>query len=145
MRGQVKSPFMKSAGFGGGGPIIYGGQDMQKVNIAEKLGLIREYWSPKIIGEVNDSYVKLVKLKGEFVWHSHEKEDELFLVLNGKMLIRLRDRDIPLEEGEFFIAPKGVDHIPIAREEVHVLLLEPKSTVNTGNLRNERTVEPAWI
>jgi mannose-6-phosphate isomerase-like protein (cupin superfamily) len=118
---------------------------MPKVNISDKLRLIREYWSPKIIGAINDSYVKLVKLRGEFIWHSHKKEDELFLVLKGKLLIRLKDGDIQLEAGEFFIVPKGVEHIPIAREEVHVLLLEPKSTVNTGNVRNERTVEPEWI
>ena len=113
---------------------------MQKVNLAEKLGLFREYWSPKIVGEINESHVKLVKLKGEFTWHHHEAEDELFLVVRGRLLIRLRDRDIRLEEGEFAIVPRGVEHLPVAEEEAHVLLLEPKSTVNTGNVRNERTV-----
>lgn len=118
---------------------------MEKVSITRKFGLFSDYWSPKIVGEINDSYVKLVKLKGEFVWHSHEKEDELFLVVKGKLVIRLRDRDIQLEEGEFFIVPKGVEHMPVADEEVHVLLLEPKTTLNTGNVRNERTVEAEWI
>jgi mannose-6-phosphate isomerase-like protein (cupin superfamily) len=118
---------------------------MEKVNVSQKLGVFSEYWSPKIVGEINDSYVKLVKLKGEFIWHSHEKEDELFLVVKGKLLIALRDRDIHLGEGEFFIVPKGVEHKPVADDEVHVLLLEPKATVNTGNVTNERTVEAKWI
>lgn len=118
---------------------------MEKVNLADKLGLFAECWSPKIVGEINDSYVKLVKLKGEFVWHLHEKEDELFLVVKGKLLIKLRDRDIKLREGEFFIVPRGVEHMPVADEEVHVLLLEPKTTLNTGNVTNERTVEAEWI
>lgn len=113
---------------------------MKKVNLAEKFGLFHDYWSPKIAGEVNDFHVKLVKLKGEFIWHHHEAEDELFLVVKGKLLIRLRDGDIRLEEGEFVVIPRGVDHLPIAEEEAHVLLLEPKSTLNTGNVRNERTV-----
>ncbi len=118
---------------------------MDKVNISRKFGLFRDYWSPKIVGELNDSYVKLVKLKGEFIWHSHEKEDELFLVVKGRLVIRLRERDVRLEEGEFFIVPKGVEHMPVAEEEAHVLLLEPKTTLNTGNVRNERTVEAKWI
>ena len=113
---------------------------MEKVDLAQKFGLFRDYWSPKIVGEVNDLHVKLVKLKGEFIWHHHEAEDELFLVVKGKLLIRLRDHDIRLEEGEFVIIPRGVEHLPIAEEEVHVLLLEPKSTLNTGNVRNDRTV-----
>lgn len=118
---------------------------MEKVNVAQKFGLFHEFWSPKIVGELNGAYVKLVKLKGEFVWHHHEGEDELFLVIKGKLLIRLRDRDIRLEEGEFVIIPRGVEHCPVAEEEVHVVLLEPKSTVNTGNVRNERTVGDQWI
>lgn len=119
---------------------------IQPVNLAQKFSRFQEYWSPKITGELNDSYVKLVKLKGEFVWHHHEGEDELFLVVKGKLLIKLRDRDIWLEEGEFVIIPKGVEHLPIAEEEVHVLLLEPKTTLNTGNVQNERTVaEIEWI
>lgn len=113
---------------------------MDKVNLAQKFDLFQDYWSPKIVGELNDSHVKLAKLKGEFTWHHHENEDELFLVVKGKLLIRLRDRDIWLDEGEFVIIPKGVEHLPIAEEEAHVLLLEPKSTLNTGNVRNERTV-----
>ena len=113
---------------------------MEKVNLTDKFSLFQEYWSPKVVGELNDSHVKLVKLKGEFVWHHHEEEDELFLVVKGRLLIKLRDRDIWLDEGEFTIIPKGVEHLPIAEEEVHVLLLEPKSTLNTGNVQNERTV-----
>ncbi len=113
---------------------------MDKVNLAEKFSLFTDHWSPKIVGELNDSYVKVVKLKGEFVWHHHEKEDELFLVVKGKLLIRLRDRDLWLQEGEFVIIPKGVEHLPVAEEEAHVLLLEPKTTLNTGNVRNERTL-----
>jgi mannose-6-phosphate isomerase-like protein (cupin superfamily) len=114
---------------------------MEKVNLAEKFSLFHDYWSPKIAGEINDSYIKLGKFKGEFVWHHHEAEDELFLVVKGKLLIKLRDRDIFLEEGEFVIIPRGVEHLPIAEEEPHVLLLEPKSTLNTGNIRDERTLD----
>ena len=113
---------------------------MDKVNLAQKFSLFQEYWSPKIVGELNNSYVKLVKFKGEFVWHRHEIEDELFLVVKGSLQIKLRDQDIFLEEGEFVIIPKGVEHLPIAKDEVHVLLLEPKTTMNTGNVGNERTV-----
>ena len=113
---------------------------MEKVNLNQKFSLIQDYWSPKIAGEINDSYVKLVKFKGEFVWHHHETEDELFLVVKGKLLIKLRDRDIWLQEGEFVIIPKGIDHLPIADEETHVILLEPKTTLNTGDTQNERTV-----
>lgn len=125
---------------------MYNQLTIQSVNLAQKFGSFDEYWSPKIAGELNDSYVKLAKLKGEFVWHHHEAEDELFLVVKGKLLIKLRDHDIWLEEGEFVIIPKGVEHLPIAEEEVHVLLLEPKTTLNTGNVQNERTVaETEWI
>ena len=118
---------------------------MGKVNLAKKFGLFKEYWSPKIVGELNDSYVKVAKLKGEFVWHQHQSEDELFLVVKGKLLIRLRDQDISLQEGEFVIIPRGVEHMPFAREEVHVVLIEPKTTVNTGNIKNERTATDQWI
>ncbi|PYO68310.1 MAG: cupin domain-containing protein [Gemmatimonadetes bacterium] len=114
---------------------------MQSVNLAQKFALFDDYWSPKIAGELNDSYVKLVKLKGEFVWHHHEREDELFLVVKGRLLLRLRNREVWVNEGEFAIVPKGVEHLPVARDEVHVLLIEPKTTLNTGNVRNERTVE----
>ena len=113
---------------------------MDVVNLAEKLALFDEHWSPKIVGSLNDSHVKLVKLKGEFVWHHHELEDELFLVLKGRLLIRLRDRELWIDAGEFVIIPRGVEHLPVAAEEVHVLLLEPQSTLNTGNVQNERTV-----
>ena len=113
---------------------------MDKVNIVQKFSMFQAYWSPKIVGELNDSYVKLVKFKGEFVWHHHETEDELFLVVKGSLLIKLRDRDIFLEAGEFVVIPKGVEHLPIADEEAYVLLLEPRTTLNTGNIGNERTV-----
>lgn len=112
---------------------------IEKVNLAESLTRFADYWSPKIVGDLNDSHVKLVKLKGEFVWHHHETEDELFLVVKGRLLIKLRDRNIELEEGEFVIIPHGIEHLPIASEETHVLLLEPKTTLNTGNVTNERT------
>jgi mannose-6-phosphate isomerase-like protein (cupin superfamily) len=119
---------------------------MDTINLNQKFALFQDYWSPKIAGELNDSYIKLAKLKGEFVWHQHENEDELFLVVKGHLLIKLRDRDIHLKEGEFVIIPKGVEHLPIAEEEVHVLLLEPKSTLNTGNVQNERTVTDLdWV
>jgi mannose-6-phosphate isomerase-like protein (cupin superfamily) len=114
---------------------------MESINLNEKLALVREHWSPKIVGELNDSYVKVVKLKGEFVWHLHEHEDELFLVVKGTLRMRFRDREVLIREGEFLIVPRGVEHLPVAEEEVHVVLLEPKSTLNTGNVRNDRTVE----
>lgn len=113
---------------------------VEKVNLAAKLRLFHEYWSPKIVGELNESYVKLVKFKGEFVWHFHEREDELFLVLKGRLLMRLRDREVWINEGEFIIVPRRVEHMPVAEEEVHVVLLEPKTTLNTGNVANERTL-----
>ena len=113
---------------------------VMKVRLSQKLSLFQDLWSPKIVGEVNDCYVKLVKLKGEFVWHHHEEEDELFLVLAGRLTIHLRDGEVVLEPGEFVVIPRGVEHKPAADEEAHVLLLEPKSTLNTGNVVNERTV-----
>ena len=116
------------------------GNVVGKVNIAQKFEMFDEYWSPHIAGELNDSYVKVAKLKGEFVWHKHEAEDELFLVTKGRLTIELRDRNVSLGEGEFVIIPKGVEHKPLADEEVHVVLIEPKSTLNTGNVQNERTV-----
>ncbi len=115
------------------------------INLSQKFDLFHEHWSPRIVGELNDSYVKLAKLKGDFVWHQHENEDELFLVVKGKLQIKLRDRDLWINEGEFVIIPKGVEHCPVAEEEVQVLLLEPKSTRNTGDVQNERTVEAGWI
>jgi mannose-6-phosphate isomerase-like protein (cupin superfamily) len=114
---------------------------MEKVNLVEKFSLFDEYWSPKIVGELNGQWVKLAKLKGEFVWHHHAAEDELFLVVKGRLVIKLRERDVVLDEGEFFIVPRGVEHQPVAEEEAHVLLFEPKSTLNTGNVRSQRTVE----
>ena len=114
---------------------------MEKINLAEKFDRFAEYWSPKIAGELNDSYVKLVKVKGEFVWHHHTDEDELFLVVKGRLVMRFRDGEVEIRPGEFLIVPKGIEHLPVAEEETHILLLEPKSTLNTGNLRNERTVE----
>jgi mannose-6-phosphate isomerase-like protein (cupin superfamily) len=113
---------------------------IEKINLADKFNRFSDYWKPKIAGELNDSYMKLVKFQGEFVWHHHDNEDELFLVIKGKLVIKLRDHDVSLEEGEFIIIPKGVEHCPVAQEEVHVLLLEPKTTLNTGNVANERTV-----
>ena len=114
---------------------------MEKVNLAEKLALFSEHWTPKIVGELNGQQVKLAKLKGDFVWHHHEHEDELFLVLHGSMDLHLRDRVVHLEEGEFFIVEQGVEHMPVADEEAHVLLLEPASTLHTGNVRSDRTVD----
>jgi mannose-6-phosphate isomerase-like protein (cupin superfamily) len=113
---------------------------IEKVNLEQKFGLFEEYWSPRIAGELNDSYVKLARLKGEFVWHQHDHEDELFLVVKGHLTIKLRDQDLELHPGEFVIIPRGVEHLPVAGEEVHVVLLEPKSTLNTGNVQSERTV-----
>jgi len=113
---------------------------METVNLSQKFSLVKDYWSPKIVGELNDSYVKVVKLKGEFIWHHHEQEDELFLVLKGTLRMRFRDRDVEIRRGEMLIVPRGVEHLPVAAEEVHVLLMKPKSTLNTGNVKNERTV-----
>ncbi len=113
---------------------------MDVINLAQKLTLFDDYWSPKIIGDLNDSYIKLVKVKGEFVWHQHADEDELFLVVKGRLLIKLRDRDLWLNAGELAVIPKGVEHMPVAEEEAHILLLEPKTTVNTGDADSERKV-----
>ncbi len=113
---------------------------IEKVNLAQKFDRFDEYWSPRIAGELNDSYVKLAKLKGEFEWHHHENEDELFLVVKGHLTIKLRDQDVELDPGEFAIIPRSVEHLPVAEEEVQVVLLEPKSTRNTGNVQSERTV-----
>ncbi|HEY7462540.1 MAG TPA: cupin domain-containing protein [Gemmatimonadota bacterium] len=119
---------------------------MEVVNLARKLASINEYFSPRVAAEVGDMQVRLVKVKGEFLWHHHEREDELFLIVKGRLTIRLRDRDLHLSEGEMVVIPHGVEHMPVAEEEAQVLLLEPKTTLNTGNVRNERTVnEPAPI
>jgi mannose-6-phosphate isomerase-like protein (cupin superfamily) len=111
-----------------------------KVNLAEKFSRFTDYYNPRIVGELNDSHIKVVKLRGEFIWHHHDNEDELFLVMKGKLLMRLRDREVSINPGEFFIVPRGVEHCPVADEETHIVLIEPKSTLNTGNVRNEKTV-----
>ena len=111
------------------------------VNLAEKLSEIQDYWDPHIAGELNGQHVKLAKVKGAFVWHRHQNEDELFLVLKGVLRLELRDGTVTLRPGEFFIVPRGVEHRPVAEEEVHLLMFEPASTLNTGNVRNERTVD----
>jgi mannose-6-phosphate isomerase-like protein (cupin superfamily) len=118
---------------------------LQTVNLAQKLALITDCWSPKAVGEVNGFHVKLVKLKGEFVWHAHEAEDELFLVLAGTLRMQLRERELVVREGEFLVVPHGTEHRPVADGEVHVLLFEPGSTVNTGTAGGERTRAVEWI
>lgn len=114
---------------------------MEKVNLKQKFDLFDERWSPKIVGMVNDCAVKVAKIQGEFVWHHHAEEDEMFLVVNGQLLIKLRDREVWLDEGEFFIVPRGVEHLPIAPEEAWIMMIEPAGTLNTGNVVNDRTVE----
>ena len=119
---------------------------MDKVNLTHKFSLFDERWSPKLVGELNDQYVKIAKLQGEFVWHQHEAEDELFMVVEGSLTIKLRDRDVILEQGEFLIVPRGVEHKPVAESEAHVLMFEPKTTLNTGDMQDERTQEQLeWI
>lgn len=113
---------------------------IEKVNLAEKFSRFEEHWSPKIAAEVNGFHVKLVKFQGEFVWHHHDSEDELFLVVKGRMMMKLQGQDIEVREGEFIVIPHGVEHKPVATEECHVLLFEPGSTLNTGNAENERTL-----
>ncbi len=121
--------------------------DIEKVSLKEKFGKFNDYWSPKIVGELNDSYIKLAKFKDEFVWHKHDDEDELFLVIKGRLTIKLRDKDIELNDGELVIIPKGVEHLPVAEQEVQVMLVELKSTVNTGDMSGSAmTVENLdWI
>jgi mannose-6-phosphate isomerase-like protein (cupin superfamily) len=119
---------------------------LTKVSLSEKFSLFQDHYSPKIVGELNDSYVKVVKLQGEFVWHHHDNEDEMFLVVKGCLVMGLQEaggieREITIDPGEFIIIPKGVEHKPRADEETHIVLLEPKSTLNTGNIRSARTVE----
>jgi mannose-6-phosphate isomerase-like protein (cupin superfamily) len=117
---------------------------LDKVNLAQKFSLFSEQYSPKIVGELNDTFVKLVKFQGDFMWHHHDDEDELFLVIKGEMRMKVREdgaeREIMVRPGEFIIIPRGVEHLPSAAEETQVMLLEPKSTLNTGNVQNERTV-----
>ena len=114
---------------------------MEKVNIADKLSLNNDFWAPRIIGELNGQYVKVVKFKGHYDWHHHENEDEMFLVVKGSFRLELRDRSIELHEGEFIIVPQGIDHKPVAEDEVHVMLFEPASTLNTGNVKTDKTLE----
>lgn len=114
---------------------------MHKINLAEKLAALQEHWSPRIIGELNGQHVKLAKLKGEFIWHRHDNEDELFLILTGRLRMQFRSGQVVLEPGEMIIVPKGVEHCPIADEDTSVLLFEPAGTLNTGNIRNKRTIE----
>ncbi|WP_140796855.1 cupin domain-containing protein [Myxococcus xanthus] len=115
--------------------------EVDKVNLAQKLALFSEHWSPKVVGELNGQHVRLARLHGPFVWHHHDAEDELFLVLHGQLRMELRERTVNVGPGEFIIIPRGVEHRPVAEEEVHVLLFEPATTLNTGNVREERTAE----
>ncbi|OLS19785.1 MAG: hypothetical protein HeimC3_44060 [Candidatus Heimdallarchaeota archaeon LC_3] len=112
---------------------------VNKINLSNKFSLFRDLWSPKIIADLNDSHVKLAKVKGEFVWHKHDDEDELFLVVKGKLKIELRDKELFLYEGEIVVIPKGVEHKPVADSEVQILLIETKGTVNTGDVTDEKT------
>jgi len=118
---------------------------VEKIDLSEKFGLFSDQWSPKIVAEVNDVEVRLAKLEGEFVWHAHEDEDEMFLVVRGSLTIRLRDGEVTLGEGQMAVVPRGVEHLPVAEAEVQVLVLTPKSTVNTGDAGGERTKEAEWI
>lgn len=119
---------------------------MESIKLVEKLSRIREYWSPKIVAQVNDTHVKLAKLKGEFEWHHHELEDELFYVLKGTLTMQFRNGEVQIREGEFLVVPRGTEHRPVAEEEVHVLLIEPAGTINTGNVTSTRTIQdPGWV
>lgn len=119
---------------------------MDKVNLREKFGLFEEFWTPKIVAELNGQYVKLAKTKGEFVWHKHDDEDEFFLVVKGRLTIKLRNRDIQLDPGEFFIVPRGIEHKPVSEQEAHVLVFEPKNTRHTGDVDSDMTVKKFdWI
>ena len=113
---------------------------MEKINLAEKFGKFSEQWSPKIAAELNGQYVKLVKFQGPFVWHHHDNEDEMFFVVKGSFVMKFRDRDVTINEGEFIVVPAGVEHMPVAEKETQVMLFEPKSTLNTGNVQNDRTL-----
>ncbi len=119
---------------------------MNKINVAEKFSHFAEHWSPRIVAELNGQHVKLVKFQGGFLWHQHEHEDELFFVVRGEFRMEFRDRHVDLREGEMLVVPRGVEHRPVATEEVWVMLFEPAATVNTGNAGGERTVaQPAWV
>ena len=116
-------------------------KQIEKINIAEKLSLFTDHWNPRIAGELNGQQVKLAKFQGEFVWHKHDHEDELFYVLKGEFIMEFRDKKILMKESEFLIVPRGVEHRPVAEKEVSIMLFEPASTLNTGNIKNERTKE----
>lgn len=119
---------------------------MEKVNLKQKLSLIKSHWTPKIVAQLDDMHVKVSRVLGEFPWHSHENEDELFFVVKGQLRIEFRDREVTLEEGEFLVVPRGVEHRPVAESEVHMMLIESKNTLNTGNVRNVHTLdELEWI
>lgn len=119
---------------------------MKKVNLNQKFKLFNEIWTPKIVGELNGQYVKLAKIKGEIVWHNHDKEDELFLVVNGELTIKMKDKDVDLQAGEFFIVPRAVEHKPVSEKGAEIMLFEPKSTRHTGNIKSEKTVDKLdWI
>ena len=118
---------------------------MTAVDLGEKLSLIDALWTPKIVAQVGDTQVKLAKIQGTFDWHSHESEDELFLVLDGRLKLEFRDREVWLERGQLCVVPRGVEHRPVAPEEVHIMLIEPAGTRNTGDEETERTVEAEWI
>ncbi len=119
---------------------------MDKINLASKFGRFDDHWSPKIVAELNGQHVKLAKLEGPFVWHHHEDEDELFFIVKGRLKMELRDGDVMLEEGEMLVVPRGVEHRPVAEEEVWLMMFEPASTVNTGSAGGGRTVaEPEWV
>src|SRR5215208_5461002 len=121
---------------------------MNKINLKEKFELFSDQWSPKIVGEVGDQYIKLAKVQGEFVWHKHDNEDELFMVVKGKLTIKMRDGDVELNVGELFVVPKGIEHCPVAEEETHIILLEPKATAHTGEVESDITVpveKQEWI
>jgi len=119
---------------------------VRRVRLSEKFSLFTEHWSPKIVGQVQDMHVKLAKLQGEFEWHAHEDEDELFLVVQGTMVLKVRGQeDVVMESGDFAVVPRGVEHRPVADQEVHLMMIEPAGTVNTGTAGGERTVEPEWI
>ena len=114
---------------------------MESINLLEKFDLINEYWSPRLLGELNNQAVKIAKLKGKFIWHHHENEDEMFFVIKGELIIKLKDQDIVLKENEFFIIPKGTEHKPVAKDEVWVMMFEPISTINTGNIKSDITID----
>lgn len=119
---------------------------MNKVTLKEKFNLLNQYWTPKILGELNGNQIKIFKAKGEFVWHQHENEDEFFLVIEGQLKIKLKDREIVLNEGDFFIVPKGTEHLPYSDDVAHVLLFEPENVLNTGDAISEKSVEePEWL